>query len=224
MRHVLVLAAMIAVSAPLHAQTTVIWRDTQQTAGQAAASAVAGIADQIMDEQQRLRTTPMVHRKIGLRPSKGEEVMARPGDSIVARVAFDASYTARPTADFVNTSGTPIRAEGFEVYRMLNNLFCGKAGRCYDDKDRDGDWDGAGQAKGRWVDVPYIVTEIRSERKTEPRKELVLLSAEGPAVELQEKMDGEVVSRSPCATLSCGGMTVEVFTQEEGGAVRFRVK
>src|SRR6185436_1184332 len=173
-RIVVVLA--LALITPVEAQT-VIWTTDP---GEAAVLQGAGIVDQILAEQERLRTTPMVHRKVGLRPAAGEEVAVKPGEVIVARLAYQASYIAKPRADFVSTSGIPIRAEGFRVVKMLNNRWCGRGGRCYEDKDRDGDWDGAGQTGGRWVDVPYESMELRKPLEDGDRRELVLLDTGGP--------------------------------------------
>ncbi|HKH46142.1 MAG TPA: hypothetical protein VKM72_15885 [Thermoanaerobaculia bacterium] len=217
--------AFVLIALPLDAQT-VIWTTDP---GKAAVLQGAGIADQILAEQERLRTTPMVHRKIGLRPAAGEEVVVRSGEVIVARLAYQASYMAKPRADFVSTSGTPIRAEGFRVFKMLNNRWCGRGGRCYEDKDRDGDWDGAGQARGRWVDVPYESMELRKPIEGEDRRELMLLDARTPvSIEYREWMGGSLVNTEACAPVeasrySCHGLAVtEVGREDE--AIRFLVE
>jgi hypothetical protein len=129
----------------------------------------------------------------------------------------------------VSTSGTPIRAEGFRVFKMLNNRWCGRSGRCYEDKDRDGDWDGAGQAGGRWVDVPYESIELRESIEGGDRRELVLLDAGTPmSIEYREWMGGSLVTKEACtpaeaAHYSCHGLAV-TEVGPEGEAIRFMVE
>ena len=79
----------------------------------------------------------MVHRKVGLRPEKGQEVTVRPGEVVVAFLPFRARYIARPAADFTNTRGMPVRSTTFRAVRMVNNQFCTASGtKCFNDKDR----------------------------------------------------------------------------------------
>jgi hypothetical protein len=225
MRSALITVLLIIVASRTTAQT-VIWTTTD--AEQGVAVGVAGLMDEVLAEQQRLRSTPMVHRKIGLRPTFGEESLVRPGEVIVARIPYQASYLARPRADFVNTKGAPIRADSLRTMKMLNNLFCAPhGGHCFEDKDRDGDWDGAGQENGRWVDVPYEIIELRKEIAGEERRELVLVSSEEPVLEYREWFGTSLVSKSTCLAgasreFHCGNMAVKEVGREVDG-LRFRV-
>lgn len=226
MRSVLLSVVLIVVASRTAAQT-VIWTTTDP--GQGVAMGVAGLMDEILAEQQRLRSTPMVHRKIGLQPALGEEALVRPGEVIVARVPYQASYLARPRADFVYTKGAPIRADSLRTIKMLNNLFCApRGGHCFEDKDRDGDWDGAGQENGRWVDVPYEIIELRKEIAGEERRELVLVSFEEPVLEYREWFGTSLVTKSTCLgdasrEFHCGNMAVKEVGRE-GAGVRFQVE
>jgi topoisomerase IA-like protein len=78
LRDWIVLVLALASITPAEAQT-VTWTTDP---GKAAVLQGAGIADQILAEQERLRTTPMVHRKVGLRPAAGEEVVVKSGEVI----------------------------------------------------------------------------------------------------------------------------------------------
>lgn len=215
------LALLAPLSLPLAAQ--VVWVDPSTPSG---AGVLAGsLMDSLLAEQERLRTTPMVHRKVGLRPEKGEEVTVRPGEVIVALVPFRASYIARPTADFTNTRGMPIRSATFRAVKMLNNKFCyASGGRCFDDKDFDGDWDGAGQLKGRWVDVPYEVIEVR--QPIESVQQDLILTESG--LKQREYFNGALVRSEDCGAPAenryrCGFFVVEVIERVADGAVRFHV-
>ena len=219
MRRLVILVA-ICLAPTVSAGQTVVWT----TAGpeSRAAVAVGGLMDAVLAEQERLRTTVMTHRKLGLRPSPGEEVLARPGEVVVARVTYTASYFARPRADFVNGSGIPIRAEGFRVWRMLNNKFCGLSGKkCYDDKNHDGTWDSAGRDKGRWVDVPYEVVELRKEDALGDRWEL-MRRPDGLGVELRVWIRGTLATSEPCqpsepGRFACGGLAIRELAKPGEG-------
>jgi hypothetical protein len=226
MRSVLISTLLIVVASRVAAQT-VIW--TTNDPGQSVAIGIAGLMDEVLAEQQRLRSTPMVHRKIGLRPALGEETLARAGEVVVARVPYQASYVARPRFDFVNTKGAAIRADSLRTMRMLNNLFCApRGGHCFEDKDRDGDWDSAGQESGRWIDVPYELIELRKELPGEERREVVLVSLEGPILEYREWLGAALVSKSTCLAnasqeFQCGNMALKEIGRE-GDGVRFQVE
>jgi len=205
----------------------VVWTTSESKVE--AAAAAGGLIDMVMAEQERLRTTLMTHRKSGLRPAPGEEVLVRPGEVIVARVAYTATYFARPRADFVNSSGVPIRADGFRAWKMLNNKFCGLSDKkCFDDKNFDGAWDSAGQAGGRWVDVPYEVVEVRRELKDGDREELLLGNADAGGVQYREWISGALLVKKECTPIAsgqyaCGRLKVREIGKEED-AVRFAIE
>jgi hypothetical protein len=217
------LCFLVAVSQAVSAQT-VIWT-TDPRAG--AAAAVGSLADVLIQQWEHNRTTPMTHRKVGVRPGIGQELLVRPGEVIVARVPFEAAYLARARNDFVNSAGVPVTAESFRALRMLNNRWCIVGGsHCFEDKDGDKDWDGAGQAKGRWVDVPFEVFELRKELTGQDRRELQLVSADGLVVEYREYFAGALATREACTAVGdvfdCRGLTVRA-TGRKGDALRFQI-
>ncbi|HYH46021.1 MAG TPA: hypothetical protein VEG34_10060, partial [Thermoanaerobaculia bacterium] len=121
--------------------------------------------------------------------------------------------------------GMPVRSTTFRAVRMVNNQFCTASGtKCFNDKDLDGDWDGAGQANGRWVDVAYEILEVREPVETAQRA-LVLTES---GLKHREYFEGSLVKTEDCGGAAdqryeCGVFVVEVLERQADGAVRFHV-
>jgi len=204
---------------------TVIWLGNSDA--QAAAISAAGLIDALMAEQQRLRTQPIVYRKLGTRPEPGASAKAKVGEVVVRQVAYDASFLGRPREDFINSYGMPITRVATMAVKMVNNGFCFSNGsKCFFDKDRDGDWDGVGlKPSGRPIDVPYEVLELRRERSEGLASELILLRASPEGARLAEKVrvgDGVADGAKACevsptaSEVDCGGFRVVVLEFGDG--------
>ena len=227
----IVLFVATAWALPKAEAQTVIWigRSDSQTAAMGA----AGLVDALIAEQQRLRTQPIVYRKLGTRPESGATAIVKVGDIVVRQVTYDASFLGCPKEDFVNSYGMPVARATMSAVKMVNSAFCYPSGsRCFFDKDRDGDWDGAGlKPSGRPVDVPYEVLELRRERSDGPTSEMILQEATLLGARLAEKVrigdgvaDGaQACEASPAAPeVSCGGFRIMVLEFGEGW-IRYQV-
>lgn len=213
MKNILLLFALIPL--PALAAGPVVWV-TPNSPGATGAVAVGSLIDSMLARQHELRTTPMIHNKVGVRPGVEKP---KPGDLIAVRLSYRASYLAKPVSDFVDRHGLPNRASVLRAVKMLNNQYCLPTGvRCFIDKDLDGDWDNVGRTeKGRTMDVPYEVTELREETGKGLRAELAL--GEGELM-YRESYDGIPAAEQSCplaeGEISCGGFKVQVSPAEAG--------
>jgi hypothetical protein len=214
----LILFAVFFLSSPVLAAGPVVWVSPSNS-GAAGAIAAGSLIDGMLARQHELRTTPMTHNKVGLRPGPDAEGPAKPGNVIAIRASYRASYIAKPVMDFIDRHGLPNRSAVLRAVKMLNNQFCLPTGvRCFVDADRDGDWDNVGRnERGRSVDVPYEVTELREETGKGLRAELALGEE---ALIYRETYDGIPAQELTCplaeGEVTCGGFKVKVSPGEGG--------
>jgi hypothetical protein len=231
MRKLLLFLAAALTAAPISAQEpVVVWSNKPGVAG---AIALTNLLESYNAYQNQIRTTPMVHRKTGLWPQRGTVVAVRPGEMVVSRLTYRASYLARPGVDFKDTRGYPVRAETMRAVRMLNNSFCVPAGtRCFKDQDADGDWDDASRdERGRQVDIPYSIIELREEVQDGSRFDLVLVSSgeTGLSLENRELFNGKLAASENCSAptegaIRCGPFSLSYQGVDEEGRVKLAIE
>ena len=197
----------------------VIWAGPSEN--QSLSVAAANLVDALLAEQQRIKTQPIVYRKIGIRPMAEGVFKAKAGDVLVRQVEYSASFIGRPLQDFRDSYGMPLHRASMTTVKMVNGGFCFASGsKCFFDRDRNGTWDRAGQSpKGRPVDVPFEVLELRRENPAGLSRELHLIKVVGDKVVLQEftRMGGGLAEGNMCerigpGSIDCEGFKVEVLS------------
>ncbi|HSG39767.1 MAG TPA: hypothetical protein VLE27_09035 [Thermoanaerobaculia bacterium] len=225
MKRTIISLCTLVLSAPVYADPPIVIWSGSSSDTQNLGVAAASLVDAIMAEQQRIKTQPIVYRKIGIKPAAEGAFEAKPGDILARQVEYSASFIGRPTEDFKDSYGMPLHRASMTTVKMVNGGFCFASGsKCFFDLDRNGTWDRAGQTpKGRPQDVPYEVLELRRENPGGLSRELrVEKVAEGSAL-LREMVSagaglaqGRTCEISVIGPTTCEGFRITVLEFGDG--------
>lgn len=121
-------------------------------------------------------------------PSDGDKHHVRPGEALYTKYNYRAIAQATLQKRFSLSSGAII-FEGAELYKMGNGQWCqtGENGKCFADKDSDGDLDKPGRdpESSEKMDIPYTTRRIHIDVPSDGfRTELVYQGAGGGVLRL----------------------------------------